>query len=143
LSPKTIRNVVILVQGIFSLAVDSDLIPKSPVRRQHKPALERREKAVWTADQLRQIIAGAPEQYRPMFICAALTGVRLGELLALKWKHIDFENRVLHIEQSLWDGEVQSPKTLASIRSIPIGDVLASALTDRLRASPSIGPEDF
>jgi integrase len=142
-SPKTIRNVVILVQEIFTLAVDNDLIPKSPVRRQHKPALPHHEKVVWTADQLRQIIAAAPEQHRPMFVCVALTGVRLGELLALKWKHVDFENRVLHIQQSLWGGEVQTPKTLASVRSKPMGDLLASALTDRLRVSQRIGPEDF
>jgi integrase len=143
LSSKTIRNVVILVQGIFSLAVDNDLIPKSPVRRQHKPALERREKVVWTAEQLRQIVAAAPQHHRPMFVCAALTGVRLGELLALKWKHVDFEKRVLHIQQSLWEGAVQTPKTLASIRGIPIGDTLASALSDHMRVSQCIGPEDF
>src|SRR5262249_39783258 len=64
-------------------------------------------------------------------------------LLALKWKYIDFQNRVLHIQQSLCDGEVQTPKTLASVRSIPIGELLASAPTDRLCVSKHIGPEDF
>src|SRR5262249_12128356 len=88
-------------------------------------------------------VAAVPEEYRPMFICVALTGVRLGELLALKWKHIDFENRVLHIQQSIWDGDLQTPKTEASIRAIPFGETLAAALTERMRVSKHIGPEDF
>lgn len=72
-----------------------------------------------------------------------MTGVRLGELLALKWKHVDFEGRVIHIEESLWDGEVQTPKTLSSIRSIPFGAVLAPALSQRRRVSSHVRPDDF
>jgi integrase len=143
LSAKSVRNVLVLIQGIFSLAVDNDLILRSPVRRRHKPALQRREKTVWTADQVGQIVAAVSVEHRAMFICAALTGVRLGELLALKWRHVDFENRVLHIQQSLWGGEVQTPKTLASVRRICFGDALAAALTERMQVTTHIGPEDF
>ena len=48
-SPKTVRNLVGLLQSIFSLAVDNDLIPKSPVRNRHKPRVTRLEKPVWTS----------------------------------------------------------------------------------------------
>jgi len=53
LSPKTLRNLVGLLQSIFSLAVDNDLIARSPVRDRHKPRVIRREKPVWSAEQLK------------------------------------------------------------------------------------------
>ena len=81
-----------------------------------------REKVVWTAEQVRQIVLAVPSEYRAMFTYVALTGVRLGELLAVKWKYVDFDNCVLHIRQSLWDGELETPKTLAGLRNIPFGE---------------------
>ncbi len=55
LSPKTVLNLVALLQCIFSVAVDNDLITRSPVRKRHKPVVQRREKPIWTADQVRLI----------------------------------------------------------------------------------------
>jgi len=46
---------------------------------------------VWTPEQVRAIIGSVLERYRALIACAALTGARLGELLALRWKHIDSE----------------------------------------------------
>ncbi len=143
LSPKTRRNLVGLLQGIFSLAEDDDLIEKSPVRDRHKPVVPKREKPVWTPDQVRTIIGSVPERYRALFACAALTGARLGELLGLQWKHIDFGGRKLRIEQSLWHGRLVDPKTQGSFRTVLFGEALAKALTNHLENSQHIGPEDF
>jgi hypothetical protein len=46
LSPKTTRNLLGILQGIFSLAVDNDLIARSPVRNRHKPTIRRIEKPI-------------------------------------------------------------------------------------------------
>jgi len=143
LSPKTRRNLVGLLQGIFSLAEDDDLIEKSPVRDRHKPVVPRREKPVWTTEQVRAIIGSAPERYGALFACAALTGARLGELLALQWKHIDFDGKKLRIEQSLWHGQLVTPKTEGSFRTVLFGEALGKALTNHLQNSQHIGPEDF
>ena len=143
LSPKTRRNLVGLLQGILSLALDDDLIEKSPVRNRHKPAVTIREKPVWTSEQVRSIIASVPERYRALFACAALTGARLGELLGLQWKHIDFDGRKLRIAQSLWHGRLVTPKTQGSFRTVLFGAALGMALTNHLKNSQHIGPEDF
>ena len=50
LSPQTIRNMLAVLQGIFSLAEDDDLITRSPIRNRHKPVVQRREKPVWTPE---------------------------------------------------------------------------------------------
>jgi integrase len=87
-------------------------------------------------------LENAPGEYRAFFTAAALTGARLGELLALQWRHVDFEGRTLRIEQSLWHGQLVTTKTVASVRTIPFGDALAKVLEEHLRTSRHIGPTD-
>lgn len=108
-SPKTVRNLVGLLQSIFSLAVDNDLIARSPVRDRHKPRVTRSEKPVWSPEQLKLIVDSVPKQHRSLFQCAMLTGARLGELLGLQWKHVDCDSQKLEIKQALWEGELVLP----------------------------------
>jgi len=143
LSAKTVRNLVGLLQGIFSLAEDNDLIPRSPVRKKHKPVVQRREKPIWTANQVRLIVDAAPAPYRALLASAALTGARLGELLGLQWKHVDLNNKKLRIEQSLWHGQLLSPKTAGSVRTIYFGEALANLLVSHHQNAAHAGAEDF
>jgi integrase len=142
-STKTARNVLALLQSIFSLAVDMDVIGRSPIRKSHKPKLVHREKPVWTADQVRAIVEAVPRSHRTVFVCAALTGARLGELLALQWKHVDLERRTLEIKQSLWNGQLLPPKTESSVRRVYFGEALKQALLEQQRTSNHRNPEAF
>ena len=142
-SPKTMRNIVVLLHGILHLAENNDLIGRSPVRDRHKPVCRKVEKPVWTGEQVRKILGDVPIPFRCLFMCVALTGLRLGELLALQWKHVDLRSKSLKVEQSLWRGQIISPKTPASVRQIPLGDFLVQALTFHYQNSASNGPEDF
>ena len=142
-SPKTVRNLVGLLQSIFSLAVDNDLIPRSPVRDRHKPRVTRAEKPVWTPEQLKQIVDSVPQVHRSLFQCAMLTGARLGELLGLQWKHIDIDAQTLEIRQSLWEGELVAPKTEGSVRLIYFGPSLLAALMAQKQNSNHNGADDF
>jgi integrase len=143
LSPKTVLNLLRLMQGIFSLAVDNDLIARSPIRKKHRPEVPRREKPAWRPEQVRAIIEAMPQQHRAFFVCAALTGARQGELLGLQWKHVDFEARKLRIEHSLWNGQLVTPKTPKSERVVPFGEVLSQVLKEHLESSLHTGAEDF
>ena len=142
-SPKTVRNLVGLMQSIFSLAVDNDLIARSPVRDRHKPRVTRSEKPVWSPEQLRLIVESVSEEYRSLFQCAMLTGARLGEILGLQWKHVNFGSQKLEIKQALWEGELVRPKTEGSIRPIYFGPSLLSALATQKQNSNHNSPEDF
>ena len=73
----------------------------------------------------------------------ALTGLRLGELLALQWKCVDLQSKTLRVAHSLWKGKLVSPKTAASARQIAVGEVLATALASHRACSPYTEPEDF
>jgi integrase len=143
LSGKTVRNLLLVLQGIFSLALDNDLISKSPIRKSHKPVYRQKEKPAWSPEQVKAILQAASVEHRAFFCCAGLTGPRLGELLGLQWKHIDLTGRKLRIEQSLWHGQLVPPKTQGSVRTIYFGDTLASALTERHERTSHRDPEDF
>jgi len=143
LSAKTVRNLLLVLQAILSLAVDNDLIARSPIRKRHKPTVDRHEKPIWSPAQLLNILSAAPMELRAFFDCVALTGTRLGEALALKWKHIDLEQRILRIEHSLWRGKLVSPKTVASTRSIPLARALTETLRNHREKSSRQGPDDF
>jgi integrase len=143
LASRSVRNVLVVLQSIFSLAVEDEVITKSPIRKNHRPAVEQTEKPVWTAEEVRNILDAVPASYRAIFTLLALTGARIGEVLALQWKHFDFEHQTLKIEQSLWKGQLVAPKTKASIRLILFGDALARSMTAHMGVSTRIGPEDF
>jgi integrase len=76
-------------------------------------------------------------EWRTFFLCAATTGVRLGELLALRWSDLDLSTRRLWVRRSITrKGTVQEPKTRGSVRAIAITQTLVAALREHRMASP-------
>ncbi len=142
-SPRTMRNIIVQLNGIFHLAEDDDLISRSPVRTRHKPVCHKTEKPAWSAEQLRKILDAVPAECQCLFICVALTGPRLGELIALQWKYVDLESRRLRVAHSLYKRQLVAPKTVSSVRTIPLGEALTSALIAHRMSSLFTGPDDF
>src|SRR5205823_8639468 len=85
-------------------------------------------KPIWSPEQVRQILAELPGQHRVLFTCGACTGVRAGELLALTWGNVSFEDRTIKIQNSLWNGLMVRPKTEASVRTLWMGPLLLEVL---------------
>jgi integrase len=88
----------------------------------------------FSASEVTQIIATASEEpYRSMFIVAALTGLRAGEICGLSVDDLDFDRQVIHVRQSAWYGKIQTPKSRAAIRTVPMPNVLKDALASYVR----------
>jgi len=68
-------------------------------------------------------------QWHPFFMTALRTGLRLGELFALRWESIDFVKRRIHVRQSHHRGHLGSPKN-GRTRNVPISPALAAVLRD-------------
>ncbi len=64
-----------------------------------------------------------------MIVVAAFTGLRQGELLALRWHHVDFGNRIVHVQRNLPAGtsKEDTPKS-HRVRSVPLSDQALVAL---------------
>ena len=84
----------------------------------------------WNADEIKDFcdqIYGTP-LYMPVYL-AAHTGMRLGEVLALKWSEIDFTNKQLTVRYAVDDkGNLKVPKTKSSRRPIMLTDTMIKAL---------------
>jgi integrase len=82
----------------------------SPRRREQRPFES------W--DELDAVAARLSPRYRPMVIFAAATGLRPAEWLALEWRDIDLEGRVVYVHRSFTKGRLKCPKTEASRRAV-------------------------
>lgn len=123
-SSKYRLNLYSMLKILFDVAKDYDLITASPVRAKvHRPVHERTEKRSFTPDELRALTRHIPdEKHRLLFYVGGVLGLRLGEVIALQWR--DRKNGGLRIERSLWRGRLKKPKTRASMKFMPLPQVL-------------------
>lgn len=56
------------------------------------------------------------------------TGLRVGEILGLRWQDVDFSNRSIRVQQAIYRGSLGSPKTKGNRRTLPLPETLAVAL---------------
>src|ERR1044071_5841889 len=78
-----------------------------------------------------------------LFLCMALTGLRVGELLGLRWRDIDFQNRRLTVMRTLWRKKLLTPKTEASKRTLHLPVALVEILKIQRHQSTWTAPDDF
>jgi integrase len=143
LSARTVYHFYRLLDTMFHVAADNDLIERSPVWKNHRPDFLRANKAAWTPDQVRRIIANTAPRYQALVTTAALLGARIGEILGLEWKQVDFENREIRISQALWRGRLQTTKTEYSVRVVPMYEYLLLTLRQHKEQSLRTDPGDF
>lgn len=104
LSDKTIKHYHTLLNTMFNDAVKFDIIPKNPM--EHVTVRTPRQKVkdnyydIEDINQLLDLLSTAPIKYQLAVNLALTTGMRLGELTGLQWKHIDFDNLTIKIEQA-------------------------------------------
>lgn len=119
-----------VINRVLKYAVLLDIIKANPLDKVIRPKQqEKREtKKAFTKDELTEFLTLAEKYASPVLFVAwrtlAYTGLRRGELLALKWADIDFENRTLRVERTLvriaGQLSTQSPKTKKSRRMITL-----------------------
>lgn len=144
LSAKYAANLYGMLKTIFDLAAEYDLIKGSPLRRKlHRPKYRTKEKITLTVEQIQSVLEHISLQWKPLFVSVVLTGLRLGELLELRWRDVDFLSQNLNVSSSLWRGHLLGPKTEASKRTLYIPDLLLQVLLTHKQQSTFTAPDDF
>jgi integrase len=143
-SSKSLLNVYGQLCTMFNVAEDANLIDRSPVRKKfHRPNHEPEEKTAWSAEQVRNILENMPQAWYAFFLCLAITTVRIGQLLALTWKDIDWQSRKITVSKSV-DRGVVIPRTKNKTKqSKHIPEVLFVALQRHREQSIFTAPNDF
>ena len=116
---------------------------RNPIREVRQSAKRQREPDVLTPDEASNLLAALPTYARTMAVVAAVTGLRRGELVGLKWEDINFANGKIHVRRSLVDQIEGEPKTEASTRPIPLEPALAFALKTWHQQTSYAKPSDW
>ena len=83
------------------------------------------------SDQVQPLLAEIREPYRSMVMLAVLTGLRRGELFALRWGAVDLDKGVLEVRESVYNGQFSTPKTHSSVRRIPLSSPAVALLRNQ------------
>lgn len=128
LAPKSVSLGKNLLSKVFSTAVEWRHLQQNPVVGVRLPARQvQRESVALTPDQVRRLLAELAEPYASMVLVAALTGLRRGELFALRWGAVDFERKLIHVRESVYEGHFDTPKTRSSIRTLALTEGVEAA----------------
>jgi len=150
LSPKTVQNHLNFLHGIFAFAVRRGWATANPVALVERPRAHRsahRRIRFLQPEELEAVIRAVPADAlgaveRPLYLAAAMTGLRQGELLALRWSDVDWSASRVRVAESFTRGAFDSPKSHRG-RSVPMADRLAGELERHFQGSHWRRDEDL
>jgi len=96
-----------------------------------------------TPDQAQRLLSVLAALPRTLVSLAIMTGVRRGELFALRWKTFDELRATLTIQEAIYEGVIDRPKTALSLRVIPLSPSLVQLLREWKVSAIRKAPEDF
>ncbi len=126
-APKSIDHIHDVLSAVLRTAVKWGHLQDNPARGVDLPKLRTvRPKWVLTRAQAAALLHALPPLSRAMTGLAIVSGLRRGELFALRWQDIDQEARVLTVREAVYDGTFGTPKTEAGLRQIPLSEAALS-----------------
>jgi integrase len=163
LSAKTIRNLHNMLHKAFGQAYKNGLVLTNVIDLVAPPRAVKAEMRVLTLLEQRTLLEQTKEHRLGIVVILGLgTGMRIGEMLALKWKDIDFNKNLLQVRHTInrlksYEGDAKTeivlgePKTEKSRRTIPLDDILIerlkehkkNQLSERLKAGKAYVNQDF
>jgi integrase len=143
LSDRTAQKIMVLVHGVFARAKRKGWIAENPAAEVDKVTLNASDEFnILEPDQV-AALAQAAGRLGPLFTVAAFTGLRCpGELIALRWEHVDFANRIIHVVRNFTLGAEGPPKGKRR-RSVPMSDQALVALDALSRRDLFTAPGDL
>ena len=125
-----IRNVF---QVILQDAFLDELIDRNPFDRVKKPSKKRPKIFPFTLTEVQMLIEQSEGWFRNYLIIAFFTGMRTGELLALKWENVNFDEKRIQIRKSMRKGKLTDCKTDNSLRDIDMLPIVEQAFIAQKR----------
>jgi integrase len=129
LSDRSINKVLVMLHGIFKRAQRVHGLPSNPAARvDRQPARRSDELEFYSPEEVWALVRAADsEQDGALFLTAAFTGIRQGELVALRWRDVDFERETIRVARSYTHGEL-GPTKSGKVRSVPMAPEVAAAV---------------
>jgi len=134
LSPSRVRGVIAPARALFATAVEEGLIRSNPcaglrLAGRAAPAGGSADRARALSEaELARLVQETPEDARLLVRFLAQTGLRIGELIALRWGDVDLGARRVRVRRRLYRGTIDAPKSRYGVREVPISARLAQDL---------------
>ena len=150
LAANSVNGIITVIQNSLKLAYALGTIKEYAADKIRRPKTKEKEVTCFTLSEQKKIeraaLAGKKTKWLGIVVCL-YTGLRIGELLALEWKDVDFQKGVLTVSKSRHEGKdengryaqiVESPKTVSSRRCIPLPKQILCELRMLKRKSRSL-----
>lgn len=135
LAIKTITNQLNFAHGVFAFGVRRGWVVRNPVAMADRPVSPPVDPDVRFLDreELEALLRAAADDLlgatdRVLWLTAAMTGLRQGELAALRWRDIDWSARLVRVRRSYSRGQWTTPKSRRASRAVPMADRVAGEL---------------
>ncbi|MBV8987711.1 MAG: site-specific integrase [Solirubrobacterales bacterium] len=143
-SPRGRNKLLIQLHGILGRARRVYGLPGNAAADVEKfPQRSSGEIEVFSPEEVWALVrAAASEQDAAIYLTAAFTGLRMGELLALRWREVDFVGHTIRVRASFYAGQLTTPKS-GKVRAVPMAPDVASALAQLGRREHSLQDNDL
>lgn len=142
LSSRTVRSVHLMLHCAFQRAVKERLIPRNPTEDCIAPKVQKIEMKILPADHIKSYLDAANARgLLPMFYLELVSGLRKGELVALRWDDLDTQNRTIsvikqYIKNPNGELTLSRPKTETSVRQVSIPQTAVDLLIQEHEKHP-------
>lgn len=147
LENTTVDKVRRVMHLVYSMAQANDVIPRTaeanPVTHVHIATTTEYEAILVTPQQAWEIICRMEALPRLLTLLVAVTGLRIGEVLALRWKHIDWSRFRIHVVSNFVRGKFGEPKSAASKKPVVLHSLVMGLLKNWRETTAYAGDEDF
>ena len=139
---ETTNHLRTLLSKVMGTAVSWNYLSDNPVHGVKMPERTlKRPHRFLTMEQVRRLIAASEEPVRTIVLLAAMTGLRIGEILALRWGRVNLTAGSLRVEETCYHGRFGTPKTKASRRELPLPSAVVQALLAHRSPSSDMSAE--
>jgi integrase len=148
--PKTTRNALTLLHQIFEFGRRRGWCDSNSAKRVQRPQLKDNADIRFLAiEELEALLRAVPEAGRwgptdrALYMTAAMTGLRQGELLGLRWRDVDWTAARLRVRQNYVRGHWGTPKSKRGSRSVPLVDRVGGKLERHYQRSAYQGDDEL
>lgn len=141
ITSKTIRNYLSVIRGIIDVAIDEETITNN-VAKNIKLKTHVADIIEPFSELEVKLLLSQTKGFLKLFLAISFyTGMRTGEVLALMHSDINLKSKTIEIIRALSEGKLSTPKSLSSVRTVPIFDELIPYLKDLKYTSLYVFPK--
>jgi len=142
-SPGTRTKIRNLLSAIFSHAIRFEWAARNPITAVRTSSKRLRIPDILTAEEFQALVEALPRRARVVVLLDGSTGLRRGELIALRWGDIDFDSGQADVRRSIWRNVEGETKTEASRKPVPLHPVIIAELEQWRNESLYASDGDF